>query len=139
MSRNFVFYAAVLLLFGTGIYFILAYGSRLPVAAASPSAAPAHPGVGPEAAQAHAGGVAASLRENLQGPLTILLLQVIVIVIAARALGALFLKIHQPSVIGEMVAGILLGPSLLGLVAPGVQEFLFPASSMGALRLLSQI
>ena len=140
MSRNFVFYAAVLLLFGTGIYFILAYGSKLPVPASPPPAAvSAHPGVGPEAAKAHSGGAAASFRENVQGPLSILLLQVIVIVIAARALGALFLKIHQPSVIGEMVAGILLGPSLLGLLAPGVQAFLFPASSMGALRLLSQI
>jgi len=142
MPRNFVFYAAVLLLFGTGIYFIFAYGSKLPPTAAPPAAAvsaPAHPGVGPEAAKAPAGGLAAILKENVQGSLSILLLQVIVIVLAARALGALFLKIGQPSVIGEMVAGILLGPSLLGLVAPGLQTFLFPASSMGALRLLSQI
>jgi len=139
MPKNFVFYLAVLLLFGTGIYFIVSYGSRLPAAPASSVApsAPAHPGVGPEGAAG--GGIAAAFLGNLAAPLSILLLQVIVIVVAARALGALFLRIGQPSVIGEMVAGILLGPSLLGLVAPGVQTFLFPASSMGALRLLSQI
>jgi K+:H+ antiporter len=142
MKRNFVFYLAVLLLFGTGIFFILRFGARLqssvPPAQAAATAAPAHPGVGPET-EAPAGGIGATFAEHLQSPLTILLLQVIVIVGAARVLGSLFLKIGQPSVIGEMVAGILLGPSLLGLVAPGVQTFLFPSSSMGALRLLSQI
>ena len=142
MPKSFAFYLAVLLLFGTGIFFILNYGSKLPVAAAPPAAAasaPAHPGVGPEPAKAPAGGIAAVFLENVQSSLSILLLQVIVIVIAARALGALFLKFGQPSVIGEMVAGILLGPSLLGLAAPDLQAFLFPAPSMGALRLLSQI
>jgi Kef-type K+ transport system membrane component KefB len=141
MSKNFVFYVVVLLLFGSGIYFLLNYGSKLPAAAASPPAtasAPAHPGVGPEPAKAPTG-IAAAFRENLQSSLSILLLQVIIIVVAARALGALFRKFGQPSVIGEMVAGILLGPSLLGLLAPGAQGFIFPASSMGGLRLLSQI
>jgi K+:H+ antiporter len=142
MSRNVVFYLAVLILFGTGIYFILDYGSKLPGSAASPASAAAvqaHPGVGPEAAKAPPGGIAESFIDNFKAPLSILLLQVIVIVVAARALGAVFLKLGQPSVIGEMVAGILLGPSLLGLLAPGVQVHLFPASSMGALRMLSQI
>ncbi|HEV8581088.1 MAG TPA: cation:proton antiporter [Thermoanaerobaculia bacterium] len=140
MPRSFVFYLAVLLLFGTGIFFILDYGSELPGTASAPAhAIQTHPGVGPEPAKAHPGGMAEDFLENVKAPLSILLLQVIVIVVAARALGALFLKIGQPSVIGEMVAGILLGPSLLGLAAPGVQELLFPASSMGALRLLSQI
>lgn len=141
MPRNFIFYVVTLALFGAGIYFILHYGSKLPGGTAqSPeaSSAPAHPGVGPET-KAQADGITAALVENLKSPISILLLQVIVIVVAARALGALFRKIGQPSVIGEMVAGILLGPSLLGLTAPGVQEFLFPASSMGPLRLLSQI
>jgi Kef-type K+ transport system membrane component KefB len=142
MSRNFIFYISTLVLFGAGIYFILDYGSKLPrpvtphVAAAP---APAHPGVEPEGAKAVPRGIAASFAEHLKSPVSILLLQVIIIVIAARGLGALVRKIGQPSVIGEMIAGILLGPSLLGLVAPNFQEFVFPASSMGALRLLSQL
>jgi Kef-type K+ transport system membrane component KefB len=76
---------------------------------------------------------------NLQHPLSLLLLQVVVIVAAARLVGAVFRWIHQPPVIGEMVAGLLLGPSLLGLVAPEAQAFLFPEPSLGPLRLLSQI
>jgi Kef-type K+ transport system membrane component KefB len=79
------------------------------------------------------------LRENLRDPLSILLLQVTVILLTARLVGILSLKIRQPSVIGEMVAGILLGPSLLGLAFPQVLSFLFPKSSMGTLKLLSQI
>jgi len=145
MKRNIVFYVVTILLFGTGILFILHLGGKLQPPAAAPAAAPAtavHPGVGAEGPKAPVGGtaaIAATFIENLESPLSILLLQVIVIVAAARILGSLFKKIGQPSVIGEMVAGILLGPSLLGLLAPGVQTFLFPASSMGALRMLSQI
>src|SRR6185436_16271452 len=48
-------------------------------------------------------------------------------------------RFRQPAVIGEMLAGILLGPSLLGWLWPQAQAFVFPATSLGALRLLSQI
>jgi len=145
MPKNVFFYAAVLLLFGTGIYFILDYGSGLkPTASAVASQAEAPktaqaPAAATEAAKASGGGIAQGLVKNVREPLSILLLQIIVIVAAARLLGSLFHKIGQPPVIGEMVAGILLGPSLLGLVAPTVQTFVFPADSMGALRMLSQV
>lgn len=69
----------------------------------------------------------------------ILLLQVLVIIVSARALGALFGLIHQPQVLGEIVAGIMLGPSLLGWIAPSVSAWLFPAGNMGALYALSQL
>jgi Kef-type K+ transport system membrane component KefB len=46
---------------------------------------------------------------------------------------------EQPAVIGEMIAGILLGPSCLGMLSPGAQAFVFPAASLGTLQLLSQI
>lgn len=68
-----------------------------------------------------------------------LLIQVAVILVAARAFGWLFRKINQPQVIGEMVAGILLGPSLLGWLMPGVSAWLFPTESLGALHALSQV
>lgn len=68
-----------------------------------------------------------------------LILQILVILVAARTLGFLFRRIHQPQVVGEMVAGLLIGPSLLGWVAPGVSGFLFPPSSLGFLNTLSQI
>ena len=71
--------------------------------------------------------------------LFLLVLEIVVILIVSRIMGLLFKKIHQPQVVGEMVAGILLGPSLLGWFAPGVSKMLFPASGMGYLSALSQI
>ena len=67
------------------------------------------------------------------------LLQVAAIVLSARAVGALFRRIGQPQVLGEMVAGILLGPSLLQWVAPTLSASLFPPGSLGYLQTLSQI
>jgi len=68
-----------------------------------------------------------------------LVLQIAVILVAARVVGFLFQKIKQPQVMGEMVAGILLGPSLLGWVAPGVSAALFPPASLSYLNALSQV
>jgi Kef-type K+ transport system membrane component KefB len=69
----------------------------------------------------------------------LLIAQIATILIVAQMVGWLFHRIHQPRVIGEMVAGILLGPSLLGWVAPGVSAALFPPASLGYLNALSQI
>ena len=68
-----------------------------------------------------------------------LLLQIGLILIAARLVGYLFRRVNQPQVVGEMVAGILIGPSFLGSYAPGVFTTLFPANSLGFLNALSQI
>jgi Kef-type K+ transport system membrane component KefB len=62
-----------------------------------------------------------------------------VVLAAAHLLGIVFHRIGQPRVMGEMTAGILLGPSLLGEVAPSVFGHLFPADGLGALNALSQI
>ena len=68
-----------------------------------------------------------------------LVLQISVILALCRIVGTIFRKIGQPRVVGEMFAGILLGPSLLGWMAPGISAYLFPASSPGFLNALSQI
>ena len=62
-----------------------------------------------------------------------------VILLAARLLGRIASRARQPAVIGEILAGILLGPSLLGWLLPGVSAFLFAPDSLGPLRFLSQI
>lgn len=80
-----------------------------------------------------------SLFHNLQHPLALLLFQIITIVLVARIFGWVFRKIGQPSVIGEIIAGIVLGPSLFGLYFPDMKEALFPVASLGNLQLLSQI
>jgi Kef-type K+ transport system membrane component KefB len=79
------------------------------------------------------------LREGMQDPLSIFLLQVLVILSFARLLGWLMGKLGQPSVVGEIVAGILLGPSLLGWLAPDFFLFLFAPASLGNLNLISQL
>lgn len=80
-----------------------------------------------------------SLQENLHHSVALLILQIVIIVIVARCFGWIFKKIGQPSVIGEILAGIILGPSLLGLHFPEVSAFLFPVQSLGSLQVLSQI
>jgi Kef-type K+ transport system membrane component KefB len=77
--------------------------------------------------------------QNLINPLAVLLLQIITIIAFARIFGFLCKKIGQPSVIGEIIAGIILGPSVLGLFAPEISTFLFPRESLNALQFFSQL
>ena len=80
-----------------------------------------------------------SLMNNIAEPAAMLLLQIISILIVSRIFGYLFAKIGQPTVIGEILAGIVLGPSLLGYFYPDAFHFLFAAKSLGNLYILSQI
>ena len=80
-----------------------------------------------------------SFLHNLQHPLAILLAQIITIIITARVLGWICTKIGQPTVIGEIIAGIVLGPSLIGQYFPEFSNALFPLQSLGNLQFLSQI
>jgi Kef-type K+ transport system membrane component KefB len=70
----------------------------------------------------------------------IFFLQMFVILAACRLCGWFVRRwLRQPQVIGEMIAGVLLGPSLLGAVAPGVQHFLFPVESRPILGVVAQL
>lgn len=80
-----------------------------------------------------------SLIHNLEHPLAILLAQIITIIFAARFFGWICKKIGQPTVIGEIIAGIVLGPSLIGMYFPEFSATLFPTASLGNLQFLSQI
>ncbi len=68
-----------------------------------------------------------------------ILIEVLVVIAGSRLVGWLFRSIDQPLVIGEIVAGIALGPSLLGWLAPDVSALLFPAAAIPFLNVLSQI
>ena len=63
------------------------------------------------------GDFSSSVTHHMHSTVGVLLLQILVILLAARAMGWVFRKLHQPAVIGEIIAGILLGPSLFGRVA----------------------
>lgn len=79
------------------------------------------------------------LVHNLSHPLALLLAQIVTIILVARLFGWICKKIGQPSVIGEIIAGIVLGPSLAGLYLPEFSAHLFPPQSLGNLQFLSQI
>ena len=76
---------------------------------------------------------------RLREPLVIFLLQILSIVALSKFCGILARRLGQPSVFGEIVAGIVLGPSLLGALAPEIQQWLFPANTLDSLELLSQL
>ncbi len=126
--RKFIpFYAVALLVAVLAIAGLAEWGQAL------------YPASAGSALQPGAAAPAPGLIGRLHQPLTLLLLQMIVIIVAARLLGRMFRRIGQPAVIGEIFAGILLGPSLLGLLWPQALAFLFPPAALAPLQLLSQI
>ena len=128
--RRYLPYFLLLLVFVVGVWLILTAGAHLqpasPVAVSTPPTTPS---------ASSAGG----LWENFRTSLGVLLMQIIVVLIMAGLFRRLFRSIHQPPVMGEMLAGIVLGPSVLGLIYPPAVSFLFPPASLETLRLLSQI
>ena len=126
-ARHLLPYLLLILFFVGGVWLILAVGVRL------------HPAAMVVGQESTPSSFTQLLWENLRTPLSILLTQIIVILIVAGIFRRLFRRIHQPPVMGEMLAGIVLGPSVLGLFFPQAMSFLFPASSLETLRQLSQI
>ena len=128
--RNSIFYILITGGFSVLIYWILSKGKLLEEGRAVVSAS---------STNTQWSEFVNSISHNLQHPLAILLAQIITIIIVARFFGWMFRKIGQPSVIGEIIAGIVLGPSLLGMYFPEFSSALFPAASLGNLQFLSQI
>jgi len=143
IPRKVLLYLAVLFAFGAGIWLLLAAGSHLnpdgPAREALVESAADRSSATPLTPTSARHDPGRFLRQNLRGTLSILLLQIITIILAARLVGALALRLGQPPVMGEMIAGILLGPSVLGQLSPATLAFLFPTSSLGLLQLISQL
>ena len=70
---------------------------------------------------------------------TAFFLAAVVILIVCRLVVFAVGRLDQPPVVGEMIAGVLLGPSLLGLISPSLQETLFPPSIRPMLYVVSHI
>ena len=68
-----------------------------------------------------------------------LLVAIAVVIIAARVVGAAFRKIGQPQVVGEIVAGVILGPTLLGAVWPSASEFVFNEDVLPFVEIFAQM
>jgi K+:H+ antiporter len=121
--RTIAVYTAMLLA-TAGIYFYIhAHGQSL--------VAPPAPGEG-------AGGTAAAPEHSTL--LAHVLLALAAITLLARFMGGIFRRhLHQPPVIGEIVAGLMLGPSLLGAVWPAGYEFLLPAAAAPHLGMIAKV
>ncbi|MEN2415801.1 cation:proton antiporter [Flavobacterium mesophilum] len=128
--KNSLFYITVIGGFTTLIYWIISQGASLEVGRNV---------LEKKIESNHWNDFLHSMVENLQHPLAILLAQIVTIILVARLFGWFFRKIGQPSVIGEMIAGIVLGPSLVGMYFPEFSAALFPKESLGNLQFLSQI
>lgn len=128
--KNSFFYLAIIGGFSTLIYAIIKNGKKLEEGQNI---------VSNVSTSNHWDDFLATMQHNLQHPLSILLVQIITIILVARLFGWLCRKIGQPSVVGEIIAGIILGPSLVGMYFPEISGLLFPKESLGNLQFLSQI
>ena len=129
-KKNYLIYAVMLLLFGALIYMAIEEGDRFSHhAVASSTVAEDTPFTM----------FCQFVTDNLHHPLSILLIQIIAVLLMVRLFGFLFKHIGQPGVIGEIVAGIVLGPSVLGYFFPDVFQALFTPESLTNLELLSQV
>ena len=140
MSKSLLLYPLILIVFGLGMFLAVERGSTLdPARNTQHATRPLPPAMQPSSGVGPSASLLANLRQNFEDPLTRLFVQLILIVLAARVCGALMRKAGQPAVMGEMIAGILLGPSLAGWLWPDFFQLVFPPASLGTLRMLSQI
>ncbi|MFT3794920.1 cation:proton antiporter [Flavobacterium sp.] len=128
--KNSIFYIAIIGGFSALMYWIMTQGKQLEMGRTIADK-PFESG--------HWQDFIASMQHNLTHPLAILLAQIVTIIFVARFFGWVCRKIGQPSVVGEMIAGILLGPSFVGMHWPEFSALLFPKESLGNLQFLSQI
>src|SRR6185437_9422334 len=72
-------------------------------------------------------GPAAAAEQGVKGPSEVIFIaEILALMIVGRLLGEAMLRMRQPAVMGQLIAGLLLGPSLFGLLAPDLQHALFP-------------
>lgn len=138
MKRTISIYTLLLVIFGLVISFVLQFGQRTlqPITTSGVTVATTTVN-STQTTQSPA--LLSALLDNMAAPLGRLLLQFFVILIATRMLGSVFRRFGQPAVMGEMTAGILLGPSLFGWLAPAASSFIFQTDSLRTLQLLSQV
>ena len=128
--KNSIFYVTTIGVFSTLLYWIVLFGAKLELGRNVAYS---------KSTNSHWVEFLSSLKHNLEHPLALLLAQIVTIILTARIFGWICKKIGQPTVIGEIIAGIVLGPSVIGLFFPGFSTTLFPVSSLNNLNFLSQI
>ena len=134
MKNTLLTYALLILTFGLGIALILHYGTILEKTMIKEIVSPVI-----STPQAIHHSIDEILFKWFHHPLALLLFQLIVIILITRVFGYLVSFVAQPTVVGEILAGIVLGPSLLGLYFPEMFTVLFPKESLSNLNFISQL
>jgi Kef-type K+ transport system membrane component KefB len=134
MKKTFVLYTALIFVFGLGIAAVLHFGSALEKTLLSEVITPAV-----STPVSLTSDLSNNLLKQFHHPLALLLIQFIVIMVVTRLFGFMVSFIAQPTVVGEILAGIILGPSLLGMLSPDLFATLFPKESLANLHLISQL
>jgi len=144
VKKGLFFYLGMLLVFGLGVYLVLNSGEHLEnhswkrITHAS-EAATKPLGISISSDQGFLEGPLNNLIGNFSHPLSISLFQIILIISVSRLFSFFMRQVGQPAVIGEILAGIFLGPSLLGAVAPLFWSSVFPLASLPNLHAMSTI
>jgi Kef-type K+ transport system membrane component KefB len=147
MNRNLIFYILLIAVFGSLMWFVFNQGAKIEVIQPAQTSAreidattsAENPEIEATARESVVVMFLQNLSQNLGQPLSLLLIQIIIIVISSKLLASLVSKIGQPLVIGEIIAGILLGPSVLGFFWPELSQFVFQPDSLPNLNFLSQL
>jgi Kef-type K+ transport system membrane component KefB len=125
-SNPWLIYTFLILIFCGTLAAVFYFGSRIDALA-------------PASLSSIAESPASFFHKHMSSSLGLFLVQIIVIFPAAQIMGNLFKKFGQPSVVGQITGGILLGPSILGTISPAAYQFIFPPDSLWTLRLMSHI
>lgn len=142
MKKSLLFTVVMVLLFVGGLWKLIIMGNQLPV---KPKIEQVQPGLrDPDVTKVAVpiNGISQALDqfiENVKHPLSLLLFQILVIILVSRVFSFLLTKLGQQTVVGEIIAGIVLGPSVLKYFFPNFFLFIFPPESLNTLLFLSQI
>lgn len=137
MKRNLIYYIALLFFVGAFLLFFIHHGQKLENIRSGNG--------GNAVSEVIHKGLSTGIHKtfdflnNLKTPFSKLLLQIILIIVTARMFGFVLRKLGQPTVMGEILAGIILGPSVMGLFFPGFFGFMFPKESVDIIGFLSEI
>lgn len=145
LKRNMILYLGMVSLFGLGVYLVVHSGQHLENHSWKHIRSTTEHLTRPLGLAVHHerwGFLDEPIRHligNMSHPLSIALLQIIIIIAISRIFSYMMRLVGQPAVIGEILAGIFLGPSLLGAVFPEVWSAVFPLASLQNLHAMSTI
>lgn len=134
-TKLWIFYCGMLTFFGILIYLVVFFGKSFEI---KPEIIPGPDSVTDVFSNSLKSFID-SLWVNIAEPVSLLLLQMVAILLFARFMGYIFSKFGQPTVIGEILAGIIIGPSVLGHYFPESFKFLFSENSLDSIYILSQV